>query len=64
MQKIEKTKKLENGIRVFWTEENRLIQDFYTYEELIAMKINAFDLLENPGIYRIDTTVHRIESSV
>ncbi|HOX34392.1 MAG TPA: hypothetical protein P5217_03125 [Methanoregulaceae archaeon] len=64
MQKIEKTKKLENGVRVFWNEENRLAQDFYSYEELIDMKINAFDLLKNPGIYRVDRAVHRIESSV
>lgn len=64
MQKIEKTKKMENGIRVFWNGKDSFIEDFYSYEELIEMKINAFDLLENPGIYRVDSTVHRIESSV
>jgi hypothetical protein len=38
--------------------------DFFPYEELIAMKINALDLLKNPAIYRIDAGNHKLESSV
>ncbi len=64
MQKIEQTRKLENGVRIFWTEEDKIVQDFFSFEELIAMKINAFDLITNPAIYRIDGNAHRIESSV
>jgi len=64
MQKIESSKKHQNGIQVFWTENGKELTDFFPYEELIDMKINALDLLNNPGIYRIDAKNHKIESSV
>jgi hypothetical protein len=64
MEQIASTKKYQNGIQVFWTSEGKELSDFFPYEALIEMKINAFDLLENPKIYRIDAKNHRIESSV
>jgi hypothetical protein len=64
MKKIESTRKYQNGIQVFWTEEEKEFTDFFPYEELIAMKINAFDLLENSSLYRVDAGNHKIESSV
>ena len=64
MQKIGSSKKYQNGIQIFWTEEGKELTDFFPYEELIDMKINALDLLNNPAIYRIDAKKHRIESSV
>ena len=64
MQKIKSSKKYQNGIQIFWTEEEKEFADFFPYEELIEMKINAFDLLKNPAIYRIDIKNHKIESSV
>jgi len=54
MQQIAGTKKYQNGIRVFWTDGGKELSDFFPFEELIDMKINVFDLLENPDIYRID----------
>ena len=38
--------------------------DFFSYEDLVDQKINALDVLNNPKIYRINTTSHKIESSV
>ena len=64
MQHITGTKKYQNGIQVFWTDAGKELSAFFPFEELIDMKINAFDLLENPKIYRIDEKNHRIESSV
>jgi hypothetical protein len=64
MQKIESSRKYQNGVQVFWTEEGKEFTDFFPYEELIDMKINALDLLNNPAIYRIDAQKHTIESSV
>ena len=64
MKKIEKSRKYQNGIQVFWTEEEKEFADFFPYEELIDMKINALDLLKNPGIYRVDEKNHKLESSV
>ena len=64
MQKIASSKKYQNGIQVFWTEEGKDVEDFFRFEELIDMKINALHLLTNPGIYRVDRAKHTIESSV
>jgi hypothetical protein len=63
MQQIAGTKKYQNGIQVFLTDGGKELSDFFPFEELIDMKINAFDLLENPNIYWIDGKNHRIESS-
>ena len=64
MEQITVTKKYQNGVQVFWTDAGKELSDFFPYEDLIEMKINAFDLLGNPKIYRIDVKNHRIESSV
>jgi hypothetical protein len=64
MEQITVTKKYQNGVQVFWTDGGKALSDFFPYEDLIEMKINAFDLLGNPKIYRIDVKNHRIESSV
>jgi len=64
MQQIAGTKKYHNGIQVFWIDGGKELSDFFPFEELIDMKINVFDLLENPNIYWIDGKNHRIESSV
>jgi hypothetical protein len=64
MEPITVTKKYQNGVQVIWTDAGKEVSDFFPYEELIEMKINAFDLLGNPKIYRIDIKNHRIESSV
>jgi len=64
MQQISGSKKYQNGILVFWPGTGNGNQDFFTYEELIGREINALDLLNNPGIYRIDPDGHRIESTV
>jgi hypothetical protein len=55
MEQISGTKKYQNGIQVFWTNGGKELSDFFPFEELIDMKINAFDLLDNPNIYSRDT---------
>ena len=64
MEPIASSKKYQNGIQVFWNAGEKPGEDFFTYEELIDMKINALDILNNPRLYRVDTGSHRIESSV
>jgi hypothetical protein len=54
----------QNGIQVFWTEEEQEFHDFFPYAELVNMKINVLDLLQNPKFYRINAKKHAIESSV
>jgi hypothetical protein len=64
MEQIMSSKKYQNGIQVFWIIAGKDGEDFFTYEELIDMKINVLDVLKNPHLYRIDAGNHRIESSV
>lgn len=64
MQQVTSSKKDRNGIQVSSSYGGKEVMDFFTYEELVDQKINALDLLDNPGIYRVDTLRHTIESSV
>lgn len=54
MQKIIGSKKMENGIVVFWLEGKDKKWESFNYQELIDMKINAVDLLDYPGSYQVD----------
>jgi hypothetical protein len=60
MHEIVSSKKMENGIVVFWNEKNDKKYDSFNYAELIDMKINALDLLEHPKSYKVDRDAHRI----
>jgi hypothetical protein len=60
MQKVESSKKMENGIVVFWTEKGDKKYDSFNYSELIDMKINALDLLNRPTLYNIDVNGHKL----
>ena len=62
MQQITGSKKYQNGIQVFWTDKGTDLNDFFSYEDLIDQKINAFDLLNNPRIYQMNAASHKIES--
>ena len=64
MQQITASKKYTNGIQVFWSEAGNERYDFFSYEDLVEQKINAFDLLENPRSYRMNVPGHTIESAV
>ena len=64
MQQITGSKKFQNGIQVFWTDKGMDLNDFFSYEDLIDQKINAFDLLNNPRIYQVNAASHKIESLV
>ncbi|OPY35747.1 MAG: hypothetical protein A4E35_02318 [Methanoregula sp. PtaU1.Bin051] len=54
------SKKMENGIVVFWLEGNDKKWDSFNYEELIDMKINAMDLLDRPDSYHVDPKAHKM----
>ena len=63
MQQITNSKKYQNGIQVFWPDEGNEVNDFFSYEDLVDQKINALDLLNNPRLYLMNATSHKIESS-
>lgn len=60
MQDITGSKKMENGVVVFWNEAGEKKDDSFNYIELVDMKINALDLLEHPKSYRVDTKTHML----
>jgi hypothetical protein len=60
MHDIVTSKKMENGIVVFWTERGEKKNESFNYGELVDMKINALDLLERPKSYKVDTAAHKL----
>ena len=62
MHDIVSSKKMENGIVVFWTDESGKKNDSFNYSELIDLKINALDLLDHPKSYKIDVAGRKLIS--
>jgi len=60
MEQISGSRKRTEGIEVYWLEKDEEKQVFFSYQEIIDMKINAMDLLENPRFYLMDTKNVRI----
>ncbi len=60
MHDIISSKKMENGIVVFWAEGGTMKNESFNFQELIDMKINALDLLDRPGWYRLDKAAHTL----
>jgi len=60
MHDIVSSKKMENGIVVFWEEKGEKSYESFNYSELVDMKINALDLLERPKSYKVDAKAHTI----
>jgi hypothetical protein len=60
MNDIVSSRKMENGIVVFWMEKDVKKNDSFNYSELIDMKINALDLLEHPKSYKVDVPGHKL----
>jgi hypothetical protein len=62
MQDILSSKRMENGIVVFWDEKGEKKSESFNYSELIDMKINALDLLDRPKSYKVDKAARTIVS--
>jgi hypothetical protein len=60
MHDIVSSKKMENGIVVFWEEKGEKTYESFNYSELIDMNINALDLLERPKSYKVDKDAHKL----
>jgi hypothetical protein len=54
MQQIVATSKRDTGIEVQYEKKSNIMGTFFTYEQLIDMKINALDLLDVPDMYLFD----------
>jgi hypothetical protein len=62
MHDVVSSKKMENGIVVFWDEKVEKKYESFNYQELIDMKINALDLLDRPKSYKVDSDKHQLIS--
>lgn len=60
MNDITGSKKMENGIAVFWDEKGEQKYESFNYQELVDMKINALDLLDHPKGYKVDKAAHKL----
>jgi hypothetical protein len=60
MHDVVSSRKMENGIVVFWEEDGEKTYESFNYLELIDMKINALDLLERPKSYKVDKDAHTL----
>jgi hypothetical protein len=60
MNDIVGSKKMENGIVVFFMEKNEKKYESFNFAELVDMKINALDLLERPKSYKVDVPGHKL----
>jgi hypothetical protein len=60
MHDVVSSKKMENGVVVFFEENGEKTYESFNYSELIDMKINALDLLERPKVYKIDKDAHTL----
>jgi hypothetical protein len=60
MHDIVSSRKMENGVVVFWEEKGEKKNESFNYQELIDMKINALDLIDRPKSYKVDKVAHTI----
>jgi hypothetical protein len=63
MEQITGSTKRETGIEVSWMEKGKEQHAFFSYQDIIDMKINTIDLLENPRFYLIDAGNRRIHAT-
>lgn len=61
MPQIIGSKKMENGVVVFWLEGDDRKWDSFNFQELIDMSINAANLLDRPTMYLIDPAKHHLK---
>ena len=60
MQKVTAAKKMQNGVVVIWETGGGKKSDLFSWEELVDMKVNALDLLQNPEFYGVDATTRTV----
>jgi hypothetical protein len=63
MHDIVSSKKMENGIVVFFEEKGEKKYESFNYQELVDMKINALDVLDRPKSYKVDKAAHTITAN-
>lgn len=60
MKEIVASRRMENGVAVFYEDHEGKKYESFNFSELIDLKINALDLLEHPGGYQVDPSTHQL----
>ena len=58
------SKRLPDGVAVFWLDDEGKKFEAFGFSDLIDLKINALDLLNNPGNYSIDVEEKKLVMNV
>ena len=60
MERLRSTGRQGDGIIVTWEENGREMTASYSFAQLIDLRVNALDIINNPGNYAIDGKTGRI----
>jgi hypothetical protein len=64
MQQIVTAAKRDTGVEIQYEKQSSILGAFFSYSQLIDMKINALDLLKDPEMYLFDEAGGTIRMSV
>ena len=59
-ERVSGTRRRGDGVNVTWAAGGEEREAFFSFGELIDLKVNVLDLLNNPGNYAIDEGTRRI----
>lgn len=60
MKEVVTVLKKEDGVHVVWQKGDETKTEYFTFSELMDMKINASDLIDHPGDYQLGVEEHLI----
>jgi hypothetical protein len=60
MQKIRRTERVGDGVNVVWEKDGKEMTSYFSFTQLIEMRVNALDVLNTPGNYGIDEKTGQI----
>jgi hypothetical protein len=64
MYQLSGSKRLADGVNVFWMEGGEEQNLYLTFSQMVDMKLNALDILDHPKNYQIDPKKKKIDWAV
>jgi hypothetical protein len=63
VKNVSNCRKTDAGVALVWQDGTKEKNEVFSFSELNDMRINVQDLIEHPGLYRIDLQEHKIYQS-
>jgi hypothetical protein len=60
MQPILRTERLGDGVNVVWEKAGKETTSYFSFTQLIDLKVNALDILNTPSNYGIDERTGKV----